>query len=322
MRGAGQQDLPPAHRSSGGSCLSAASNRSLKSTAREPRETGSSKSLQKAIRILLHLGENGPEMGITQLSSALHLNKATVYRLLNAFCKFDLIERNPANAMYRLGLRFHELGSRALCARSLQSEARPFLLELAKRSKESVSLAVPGSGGILCLDRVDSPNSIITVRTLIGERFPAHCTAVAKAILAWLPQREAYNVIFRNGMKLYTPLTIPSLRKLKVALDLTRRRGYATDHEELEKGLSGIAAPVLYKGSRVIAALGMAGPTLRFVGPDLVKKIPLLLDFAARISKTLSRGPATFGTVMEPLAGSSLGERTKRTWRTPFALTT
>ncbi|HEY6387460.1 MAG TPA: hypothetical protein VIX91_17435 [Candidatus Acidoferrum sp.] len=34
----------------------------------------------------------------------------------------------------------------------------------------------------------------------------------------------------------------------------------------------------------------------------------MLLDFAARLSKTLSRGPANFGTVMEPLAGSSLGE--------------
>ena len=274
------------------------------------------------MRILLHLGENGPELGLTQLSSNLGLNKTTVYRLLGAMQKFHLIERNPFNEKYHLGLKFHELGARSLRTRSLQSEVRPFLEELARRSGESASLAVPGAGGIICLDRIDSPNSIITVRTLIGERFPAHCTAAAKAILAWLPEREAYNVLFRNGMKLYTPLTIPSLRDLKIVLDLTRRRGYATDHEELEKGLSGVAAPILYKGGRVIAALGMAGPTLRFVGPDLAKKVPLLLDFAARLSKHLSRGPADFGTVMEPLAGSSLGGKTKRTWRTPFALTT
>lgn len=283
---------------------------------------GSSKSLQKALRILLHLGDNGPELSLTQISADLAINKSTAYRLLAAMQKFYLIERNPLNEKYRLGLKFHELGARSLHSRSLQSEARPFLVELARRSGESVSLAVPGAGGIICLDRIDSPNSIITVRTLIGELFPAHCTAAAKAILAWLPEREAYNVLFRNGMKLYTPLTIPSLRKLKIVLDLTRRRGYATDHEELEKGLSGIAAPVLYKGGRVIAALGMAGPTLRLVGPDLEKKVPLLLDFAARLSKHLSRGPANFGTVMEPLAASSLGGKTKRSWRTPFPLTT
>ena len=285
------------------------------------RSSASSKSLQKALRILIHLGNCGPELSLAQLSSSLALNKSTAYRLLGALQKFHLVERDPRNGAYRLGLKFHELGARSLYARSLQSEARPFLLELAARSKESVRLAVPGCGGIICLDRVDPPNSIITVRTLIGERLPAHCTADSKAILAWLPEREAYNILFRNGMRLYTPLTIPSLRDLKVVLDRVRLQGYATEHNELEKSLSGIAAPILYRESRVVASLGMAGPTLRFVGPDLERKLPLLLDFAARISKCLSRGPATFGTVMEPLAGSSLGERTKRTWRTPFALT-
>ncbi len=292
------------------------------SLGRSDTGPGSSKSLQKAMRILLHLGDHGPELSLSQLSSDLALNKSTAHRLLGAMQKFHLIEQSPLNEKYRLGFKFHELSSRTLQSRSLQSEARLFLVELARRSGESVSLAVPGAGGVICLDRIDSPTSIITVRTLIGELFPAHCTAAGKTILAWLPQREAYNVVFRHGMKLYTPLTIPSVRKLKIALDLIRRQGYATDHEELEKGLSGIAAPVLYKGGRIIAALGMAGPTLRFVGPDLVKKIPLLMDFAARLSKHLSRGPADFGTVMEPLAGSSLGERSKPSWRTPFALTT
>lgn len=282
-------------------------------------EVGASKSLQKAMRILLHLGDNGPEMSLGQISSDLALNKSTAHRLLRAMEKFHLIEQNPLNEKYSLGLKFHELASRTVHTRSLQYEARPFLVELARRSNESVSLAVPGAGGVICLDRIDSPNSIITVRTLIGERFPAHATAAGKAILAWLPPTEAYAVIFRNPMRRYTPLTVLRLRDFKNVLDLTRRRGYATDHEELEKGLSGLAAPVLFKGNRVIAALGMAGPTLRFLGPDLEEKIVLIKDFAARLSKSLSRGPANFGTVMEPLAGSSLGERPKPSWKGPIA---
>jgi len=107
--------------------------------------------------------------------------------------------------------------------------------------------------------------------------------------------------------------------QFKIVLDLTRRQGYANDQEELEKGLSGVAAPVLYKGGRVIAALCMAGPTQRFLGHGLIDKIELVIDFAARLSETLSRGPANFGTVMEPLAGSSLGERLKPKWKGPIA---
>lgn len=92
------------------------------------------------MRILIRLGEQGPEISLAQLSSGLALNKSTVHRLLAAMQKFHLIERNPLNEKYRLGIKFHELGSGALHARSLQFEARPFLLELARRSNESVSL--------------------------------------------------------------------------------------------------------------------------------------------------------------------------------------
>lgn len=274
------------------------------------------------MRILLHLGRFGPELSLAQLSSGLVLNRTTVYRLLRAMQNFHFVEENRAAGTFRLGINFHELAGRSLQSRSLQYEARPFLLELASRSNETVTLAVPGAGGIICLDRVDSPSSVLTVRTLIGEPLPAHCTASGKAVLAFLPPRQAYNVLFRNGMRLYTPLTIPSLRKMKIALDLISRQGYATEHEEWEKGLSGIAAPVLYRGGRLIAAIGMAGPTLRFIGPDLQKKIVLIQDFAVRLSKNLSRGPANFGTVTEPLDNTSLGGRTKHTWRTPFALIT
>src|SRR5271156_182933 len=151
---------------------------------------GSSKSLQKAIRILFHLGQNGPELGITQLASALSLNKTTVFRLLQAMERFHLIEKNSETERYRLGLRLHDLGTKAVESRTLRGEARRFLVEMSHQASESVSLAVPGAGGVVCLDRVDSARSIITARTSIGSHFPAHCTAIGKAVLAYLPDEE------------------------------------------------------------------------------------------------------------------------------------
>lgn len=72
-----------------------------------------------------------------------------------------------------------------------------------------------------------------------------------------------------------------------------------------KRGLRGFAVPDRYKGGRIIAAHGMAESRLKFVGPDLEKKIPKIMEFAARLSKHLGRGPTDFGTVMEPLAKSS-----------------
>ncbi|HEX4004235.1 MAG TPA: IclR family transcriptional regulator [Candidatus Acidoferrales bacterium] len=250
-------------------------------------EAGSSKSLRKALRILLYMGDKGPEMGVTQLASGLGLNKTTVHRLLNAMEKFDLIERNPEGDRYRLGLKLHDLGTKAVESRTLRTEAHRFLLELSRVSRESVSLAVPGPGGVVCLDRADSRDTVIMVSTPIGSRFPAHCTAVAKAALAYLPEDEVDAILRGARFTIYTPSTLRNLARLKENLREVTQRGYATDSQETERGLSGIAAPVWGREGRVIAAVGMAGPTPRFRGKELAHKIALTKETAAKISASL-----------------------------------
>lgn len=263
-------------------------------TSRRKRgEAGSSKSLQKALRILLYMGDNGPEMGVTQLASGLGLNKTTVHRLLNAMEKFDLIERNPEGERYRLGLKLHDLGTRAVESRSLRTEAHRFLLELSRVSRESVSLGVPGPGGVVCLDRADARDTVIMVSTPIGSRFPSHCTAVAKAALAYLPEDELAAIL--NGARFtpYTQATLTTLPKLRENLREVVQRGYATDNQETERGLTGVAAPIRSREGRVIAAVGMAGPSPRFRGKELAHKIALTKEAAARISASLGDRKAT-----------------------------
>src|SRR5271166_6715652 len=105
--------------------------------ARPELEIGSSKSLQKALRILIYMGEQAPEAGVTQLASELGLTKATVHRLLNTMERFELIERNAEGERYRLGLKLHQLGNKAVESRTLRSEAHRMLLEMSQRSRES-----------------------------------------------------------------------------------------------------------------------------------------------------------------------------------------
>ncbi|HXA79576.1 MAG TPA: IclR family transcriptional regulator [Candidatus Acidoferrales bacterium] len=267
--------------------------RSSRKRSRGRGETGSSKSLQKALRILIHMGDHGPALGVTQLASGLNLNKTTVHRLLHAMEKFDLIERNPESDRYRLGLKLHELGTRAVESRTLRTEAHRFLLELSRASRESVSLAVPGPGGVICLDRVDSRDSIITVSTPVGARFPAHCTAAAKATLAFLPEDEVDHILAIMGLTSYTPNTMTTESEVKKNLREVAERGYALDSQETERGLSGVAAPVWSRDGRVIAAVGMAGPTPRFRGKELARKIALTKETTAKISASLGHNASS-----------------------------
>ena len=272
---------------------------------RYARQEGPSKSLQKALRILVYMGEQSPEAGVTELASELGLTKATVHRLLNTMERFDLIERNAESERYRLGLKLHQLGSRAVESRTLRTEAHRLLVEMSRRSRETVSLATPAPGGVICLDRLDSPHTIITVCTPIGSMFPSHCTAAGKAILAYMADDEIETLVKRNGLRQYTPFTITQMANLKENLRLIRQRGYAVDHQELERGLSGVAAPVLSAHERVIAAVGIAGPTLRFRGKELAEKVALVTEIGARLAMGLGRLEVSSS---DPLRQKSNGE--------------
>ena len=50
-----------------------------------------------------------------------------------------------------------------------------------------------------------------------------------------------------------------------------------------------MAAPVLSAHERVIAAVGIAGPTLRFRGKELAQKVALVTEIGARLAMSLGR---------------------------------
>lgn len=259
----------------------------MRANHKEATQAGSSKSLQKAMHILFYMGQHGPELRIAEIAAGLHLNKTTVYRLLSAMEHLDLVQRDPGNEHYRLGLKLHELGTKAARSRTLQTESRRYLKEMAHVCNEAVSLAVPGSGGVVCLERFDSPRTMISVRTPVGAVFPAHCSAAGKAVLAYLREEDVDAILVKNKLTRYTPYTHTRVAELKNDLRRIRQRGYALDEQELECGLNGVAAPVISQDARVIGAVGIAGPTQRFQGKDLAEKIDLVKMTAQKIAVNL-----------------------------------
>ena len=73
--------------------------------------------------------------------------------------------------------------------------------------------------------------------------------------------------------------------------DLIRSRGYATSIDELEVGLSALAAPVLGADGAAVSALSISGPTARLTAERIDELAPLLKDEAATLTRRL-RGAA------------------------------
>ena len=84
-----------------------------------------------------------------------------------------------------------------------------------------------------------------------------------------------------------TPTTLVERAALDRQLHIVRREGFATTIDELEVGLSALAAPVRGPRGHVIAALSISGPSLRLTGARIAELAPVLLHEADALSERL-----------------------------------
>jgi DNA-binding IclR family transcriptional regulator len=232
----------------------------------------------------------GPQLGVSEISRALGLKKATTHRLLASLRRRDFVAQDPVTRRYRLGIKLWELGSRATSQVAWVDRAKPFLQELTDQTGETTHLAVLDDGEVLYIDKVETTRSL-RMPSQVGRRLPAHCTGVGKALLAHLPHVDVTSIMARRGMPAHTPRTITDLAALEADLKDVRARGYSIDDEEIEEGLRCIAAPVRDHSGRVVAAVSIAGPASRLPDRELARQGAVVLAGARAISTALGCPP-------------------------------
>ena len=243
-------------------------------------------SVARALDILDCLAAHRREVGVTEISHELQVHKSTVSRMLATMESKGYVSSNGTSGKYYLGMRLVELASYRLEQIDLRSQARPFLEELVQATGETAHLAVFSQGKVVYVDKVDTPQTLM-MRSKIGYRVFAHCTALGKAILAALPDEIVERVINEKGLPRFTPNTIVDPLALKEHLRRVRVQGYAIDDEEHEEGIRCAAAAVLDHAGRVVGALSVSGPTLRISRQDVETIGNLVRDSARRLSVSL-----------------------------------
>ena len=213
----------------------------------------------RAIRLLKLFTAEAPELQLAEISSLSSLNKTTTHRLLQALFSEELLDRNPGSGAYRLGPGMMALGVQALSSNDLRLRARPLLKRLAEDTGETATLEIPIDDTMLILDEVTSKH-FLGASGNVGTRWPIHATSTGKALIAF-DQSGAD----RLGLELtyLTSSTITQFDELEKELGDIRRRGFAEVVDELEDGLSGVAAVVRGGMGEVLGALSICGPSQR-----------------------------------------------------------
>jgi IclR family KDG regulon transcriptional repressor len=246
-------------------------------------------SVANAIRLIKTFSDDEYEIGISDLGKRLLLPKSTVHRLASTLIEAGMLEQNPENGKYRLGLVVFELGSLVRRKMDFSSEAKPYLMALREKTGETVHLAILEQASILFINSLESKHAIRMTMD-VGVRKPAYCTAEGKVLLAFQPP-EMLDRLLGNTLPERTPNTIVDSQVLRQELATIRARGYAFDDEESELGLRSIAAPVRDHSGNVIAATSVAGPAQRLTKKILMSYAPDTVTAGDAISQRLGYQP-------------------------------
>jgi DNA-binding IclR family transcriptional regulator len=252
------------------------------------------RSISRAVRILEAFG-SGTAFTVTELSRSMKLPKSSVFEILSTLAAEGMLTKEEGTNRYRLGLKVLELASFARQSLEVSRVAEPLLKKLNQTLDETVQLTLLDGCEVLYIDGFESSRQLRTFFRL-GDRAPVHCTALGKAILAFLPRKEIDQIIRAAGLSRFTPHTLTDKRLLVEELEQTAARGYSVDNMEHEDGVRCIGAPVRSSEGKVVAALSVSGPAQRLL-PERDKAIArLVVDAADEISRRLGYKPPAGST--------------------------
>ncbi len=243
-------------------------------------------SVDRALGILEVLARTG-ESGVTEIAAQLGVHKSTAFRLVATLEAHRLVEQTADRGRYRLGVGILRLAGATSARLDLVQEARPLCRQLAVDTGETVNLAVLSESSALYLDQV-AGSSALQPHNWVGQHIPLHATSNGKVLLSELDERALEAVL--GKLPTYTPHTITRRPRLREELRVVREQGYALAVDELEVGLTAVAAPVRNAHGDVVASISVSGPTFRLGGDRLDGVTALLVAAAAEVSHRLGWG--------------------------------
>ncbi|MFJ4711866.1 IclR family transcriptional regulator [Streptomyces sp. NPDC088785] len=224
----------------------------------------------------------------------LGLPRTTVHELVTTLAARSYLVQVPGEpGRYRLGVRPYQLGSRYAEQLDLAAEGQQVARAVAETCDETVHVAILEGTDVIYIAKVDSTHAVRMV-SAAGRRLPAHCTSVGKMLLASLPEPELAARIPDTGpLAAMTENSITDPAALREALHAIRERGVAVESRESNPDVSCVAAPVRDRTRRVVAALSISVPMIRWTDAREEELARLAARGAADLSERLGhRGAA------------------------------
>jgi DNA-binding IclR family transcriptional regulator len=240
-------------------------------------------SVERAIAIL-RCFEDREELGVTEISTLVGLNKSTAFGLINTLRNEKLLQADERSGKLRLGLGLLRLSENV--KHDLRNICSSYINQLLFTTKETVNLAIRDGDNAIFIEKKESPQ-IMRISTTVSQPIPLYCTAAGKAILAGLEDIEIDDYLKRVQLTPFTEKTVRSTTALWEQLRRIRTEGCAFDEEELAYGIICVAVPLIGSNKKIAGGISVTGPSVRMTGAKQTEVKELLLKAAGEINSKI-----------------------------------
>ena len=248
-------------------------------------------------------------LAYSEVVAKTRLPKATAHRVLKSLVQMGYLRFDAETARYFGDLKLASLGSAVTSHFDLKSYVRPHLMKLQEETKHTCNLGVLSGDAGVYLDKIESPEAFgIKLYSAIGKRFPLHCTAMGKVLLAGMRPPERRKILARK-LDAVTPRTVTEPASLERELREVQECGYALDRQEITRGIMCVAAPIRSGEGSTVGAISVAFPASIDEERGIQSEIRAVTRCAAAVTAEL-QGAAT-------QEGSGRGPARKRDARRP-----
>jgi len=236
------------------------------------------RSLARGLRILENVADSPESQRLTDIASALSVDRATAFRYCSTLTGLGYLHTDPLTKTFTLGPQIRSLGFAAQSKWSWLAVVTKHLPLIAESHNGAASFAVLDGTSILYLDRAVAGKAL-NQNISTGDRLPAAQTSIGKVLLADLTDKDIRD-LFKGS------LTRQEILTLIEELEVVRARGWSVNMGNNQPGLNSVAVPVRDNdSSTLLGGINFAGSASEM--PMKVirgKVVPLLIEAADMIA--------------------------------------
>ena len=248
--------------------------------------------LDRVITVLETIAIAGRPVTVAEVHETTGLPRPTCYRLVQALTKHRLVDQ-PAGGLV-IGERLVRIALLGQADADVCQATAPALKDAAIELGEAVFLSRFRNKGVEII-HVEAPSDPTRsfIHPGLGFR-PMHACSCSKAIAAFAEEgfREE---ILAGPMRAYTESTRTSADDLRAEFADITARGFAECVEEIEVGVSSVAAPIRIGSAGAIYSVGATGPIRRFTDAYRADIGTALMALATKLSAAIQLHGAARG---------------------------